>query len=207
LGLDPASIKVKEKTMAELEIEQNMTLQFSSLSSFEGGSDLQALAGASYNGLVNLGNSCYMNSVLQCFFSHPAFRSRYLIPTHHHITTCDNFAPLCRTCQLSKMVLYLYSDYITLNNLRDESPPSDLGAQEVVNGVPITDGVAVEEEQDQLRLRDMVAQLLLVPPLSKAKEAANALNLKRMKRESEGKNPEEGEIVCFSVLFVFSVHF
>lgn len=49
--------------MAELEIDMNVAYEFSAMT--EAGAQLVALSGPGHVGLVNLGNSCYMNSVLQ----------------------------------------------------------------------------------------------------------------------------------------------
>jgi ubiquitin carboxyl-terminal hydrolase 5/13 len=44
----------------------------------EDGKELVALYGQGLTGLENLGNSCYVNSVVQVLFQIPLFRDRYL---------------------------------------------------------------------------------------------------------------------------------
>jgi ubiquitin carboxyl-terminal hydrolase 5/13 len=52
-----------EKTMAEMEVERNLSYEFDRIT--EAGAELRPLAGPGYVGLTNLGNSCYVNSVVQ----------------------------------------------------------------------------------------------------------------------------------------------
>lgn len=65
-----------EKTMTELQIDLNQSYQFDKIT--ESGADLERLHGAGYVGLENLGNSCYMASVMQIMMSIPEIADRYL---------------------------------------------------------------------------------------------------------------------------------
>ncbi|XXH03243.1 Mitotic spindle checkpoint component mad2 [Hypoxylon texense] len=67
-----------EKSLTEMQIEQNLRWEFSMTT--EDGKELKPLFGPSLTGLKNLGNSCYLASILQCLFDLPAFQARYNIP-------------------------------------------------------------------------------------------------------------------------------
>ncbi|KAK9447508.1 uncharacterized protein V1518DRAFT_421178 [Limtongia smithiae] len=64
-----------EKSLTELQLEQNMKWEFSMTD--DKGDELKPLYGAGFTGLKNLGNSCYLASVLQCLFALPVFQKRY----------------------------------------------------------------------------------------------------------------------------------
>ena len=69
------------------------------------GKELQPVFGAGLTGLKNLGNSCYMASVMQTLFSLPAFRQRYFTETAFaHFQTCEQPQPAaCLECQMLKL--------------------------------------------------------------------------------------------------------
>ena len=61
--------------MVELEIDLNQRIGEWDVIQ-ESGSHLTPLYGPGYTGMRNLGNSCYMNSVMQVLFSVPDFQRR-----------------------------------------------------------------------------------------------------------------------------------
>jgi len=74
-GLDMEQMNKTEKTMDELNIEFNISFEYSKI--VESGEDLQPISGAGYIGLKNLGNSCYCNSLYQVLYSLPEFARQY----------------------------------------------------------------------------------------------------------------------------------
>jgi ubiquitin carboxyl-terminal hydrolase 5/13 len=63
--------------MIELELDLNQKFgEWVSLQ--EAGSKLTPLYGPGYTGLTNLGNSCYLNSVMQTLFIIPDFIKKYV---------------------------------------------------------------------------------------------------------------------------------
>jgi ubiquitin carboxyl-terminal hydrolase 5/13 len=74
-GIERASLTKTDKTLAELTIDVAMRFEFNRVT--EAGKKLVPVFGPGLTGLKNLGNSCYMASVLQVVFSVPAFIERY----------------------------------------------------------------------------------------------------------------------------------
>eukprot|EP01134_Creolimax_fragrantissima_P005659 CFRG5659T1 len=74
-GINMVGMEKTEKTMAELELEQNMKHEWNVVT--ESGQDLIALYGPGYTGLRNLGNSCYLASTMQLLFSIPEYAANF----------------------------------------------------------------------------------------------------------------------------------
>lgn len=74
-GINIAESEKTEKSLMELQVEQNMKWEFAMTS--DDGSVLEPIFGAGFTGLKNLGNSCYLASIVQCLFALPDFQQRY----------------------------------------------------------------------------------------------------------------------------------
>ncbi|CEH13292.1 ubiquitin carboxyl-terminal hydrolase 14 [Ceraceosorus bombacis] len=102
LGISTLGLVKTEKSMTELNLEQNINFDFNMTG--DDGKELQPLFGPGLTGLKNLGNSCYMASVLQAVFALPTFKARYFTAYRPHTTACTNPQPAnCIECQMGKL--------------------------------------------------------------------------------------------------------
>ncbi|GAA5990403.1 hypothetical protein JCM5350_003686 [Sporobolomyces pararoseus] len=107
-GIKVSNLKKTEKSMTELQVEQNMNFDFSMTST--DGKLFEPVFGPGLTGLKNLGNSCYLASTLQSLFSLPQFQQRYQTSFLTHSEVCLNPSPSeCFECQMGKIAQGLLS--------------------------------------------------------------------------------------------------
>ncbi|KAG5438077.1 hypothetical protein PCANB_000424 [Pneumocystis canis] len=100
-GIDISKNKKFEKSLIELQLEQNMKWDFISSNNDE---NLEVLSGPELTGLKNFGNTCYISSVLQVIFSFKVFQDRYMTSFLKHPLHCNfSFPSSCLECQLNKI--------------------------------------------------------------------------------------------------------
>ncbi len=75
LGIDVKRLAKTEKSTAELQIELNLNYNFSEVT--EEGATLVPVRAPNFVGLANLGNTCYVNSTVQCLMALPEFAEHY----------------------------------------------------------------------------------------------------------------------------------
>ena len=77
-GIDLNTFNKTEKSLVELQIEQNLKWEFNMVN--DDGEELPPVFGSGLTGLKNLGNSCYVSSVVQSLFSLPEYQELSKIP-------------------------------------------------------------------------------------------------------------------------------
>ena len=130
-GINIAERQKTEKSLTEMQIEQNLKWDFSMTT--EDGKELQPLFGKGLTGLRNIGNSCYLASILQCLFSIPNFQNRYYRPQDPPPTLLAPAEDL--ETQLRKMADGLLSG-------RYSRPDTDVIASEYSPEIPNQKGLA-----------------------------------------------------------------
>lgn len=75
LGIDFGSQKKTEKSIAEMNLDLN--LNFTLSKQLEDEKNDKLMFGEDYTGMNNIGNSCYLNSVVQMLNSLPEVKEQY----------------------------------------------------------------------------------------------------------------------------------
>lgn len=130
-GINIAEREKTEKSLTEMQIEQNLRWEFSMTT--EDGKELKPVFGEGFTGLKNLGNSCYLASILQCLFSLPTFKDRYFLTKDPALTTQHPAEDL--ETQLRKLADGLLSG-------RYSHPDTDVSASEYSPEIPHQNGLA-----------------------------------------------------------------
>ena len=128
-GIDITTQKKTDKTVTEMNLEFN--LNFTLSKAIEEGKIFTPVYGPGFTGLENLGNSCYMNSVIQILFSLEAFQSQYLDYAIDHLNTCNKDTYECFYCQVCKLLYGLYSGLYSAKRTR-VLPKIDDSSHEVI---------------------------------------------------------------------------
>ncbi|XP_008209827.1 ubiquitin carboxyl-terminal hydrolase 5 isoform X2 [Nasonia vitripennis] len=107
-GINLAHMEKTDKSMVELELELNQ--KFGDwIAMQEGNNKLTPMYGPGYTGLVNLGNSCYMNSVMQMSFTIPDFVDRFVSKANEIFNQNLNDPPNDFNTQMAKLGVGLLS--------------------------------------------------------------------------------------------------
>ncbi|GAB9463897.1 Ubiquitin carboxyl-terminal hydrolase [Globisporangium polare] len=107
-GININNMKKTDKSMNELQVGLNMNYEFDKIT--ESGKKLQPVSGAGYIGFKNLGNSCYMNSVLQLFLALPEVKRRYFDAADVIFSTATEHPADDLSVQMAKLANAALSD-------------------------------------------------------------------------------------------------
>ncbi|XP_074752019.1 ubiquitin carboxyl-terminal hydrolase 5 isoform X6 [Athene noctua] len=131
-GIDMLKMQKTDKTMTELEIDMNQRIGEWELIQ-ESGVQLKPLYGPGYTGIRNLGNSCYLNSVMQVLFSIPDFQRKYVDKLEKIFQSAPSDPTQDFSTQVAKLGHGLLSgEYSKPASAEGEQPPDQKGMQ---NGI------------------------------------------------------------------------
>ncbi|CAJ1029897.1 Variant UBP zinc finger/Zn-finger in ubiquitin-hydrolases and other protein/Ubiquitin carboxyl-terminal hydrolase, putative [Leishmania lindenbergi] len=107
-GVDVHTAKKTAKTMGELEYDYSSQFDFNKIT--EAGASLTPSYGPGHTGIKNIGNSCYLASVVQCLMSLAPFQ-RFFFPAKStpHQAQCTADPYTCHHCQTERVAAGLLS--------------------------------------------------------------------------------------------------
>jgi len=135
-GIDIMKLEKTDKTMAEMEIDQNLNRDWSKICESNSDKPLVRIRGPGLVGLKNLGNSCYMNSTVQLLMGLPEAKKRYLDATMAIRKSAPSGTDAAATdlvTQMAKLVTGLQGDRYAapINQGDDEDDPKMLVAPQM----------------------------------------------------------------------------
>eukprot|EP00753_Platysulcus_tardus_P012821 PLAT3552.2.p1 GENE.PLAT3552.2~~PLAT3552.2.p1 ORF type:complete len:677 (-),score=325.93 PLAT3552.2:156-2186(-) len=149
LGID---VTTQEKTVGsldELSLRSSMAFDFGAVAA--DGSDLVRRYGAGFTGIRNLGNTCYMNSILQVMLSLPAMRQRYLVEGAAHVRDCALADPSsCFHCQAAKLADGVLSGRYSVEDAEERLPAPSTFKALVGDGHPDFAGSKQQDAEEYL---------------------------------------------------------
>ncbi|KAJ8354938.1 hypothetical protein SKAU_G00225050 [Synaphobranchus kaupii] len=134
-GINMMTMEKTERTMTELEIAVNQCVgEWEVIQESE--ATLQPLSGPGLTGMKNLGNSCYLNSVMQVLFTVPDFQSKYVSNIEKIFTDAPSDPTQDFKTQVAKLGFGLLSGEYS-------KPAPDPGDDPTVNHEPRGDQVGI----------------------------------------------------------------
>ncbi|CAM6094678.1 unnamed protein product [Calypogeia fissa] len=136
-GIDFSVLKKTEMTTAERELDQNVNFDWNRIQ--EKGKELQPLFGPGYTGLANLGNSCYLASVVQAVFSTQDFQNSYFnsLKLDEAFQQAPADPTLDLNTQLAKLAHGIFSgEYSSPNQVAEGDVADDGDGKFVQEGIP-----------------------------------------------------------------------
>ena len=107
-GINMMSMEKTEKSMAELQIDLNKGFEFDKIT--EAGAELVPVYGPRRVGLKNMGNTCYVNSIMQVLKEVPTLSQRYYAPADAIFKSAPSDPVADFPTQMAKLCTGLLSD-------------------------------------------------------------------------------------------------